>query len=396
MVVNGKQWQSNRPRLGAIMAPEDNSFGVLRLVMAMLVLISHSFLYTSGTDDADPLSALTGHSLGEHAVQGFFILSGILVAQSFDRSRSIFDFAAGRALRIFPALIICVLLTAIVLGPVVTQLGLAAYFTSGVLPTYIVKTLSLSTGSAPLPGVFAALPLANGVNTSLWTLKYEVLCYAGLAACGIAGLFKQQWRPVVIILLSAFLVAVFAANPKPVADYRFADHSRYFALYFGTGVLVYLIRDHLVIAGEALVPLAFIFAAALGTRFGELATAMVLGYAIVWAASKSFGPLRELCNQLDISFGVYIFAGPIQQTIIHALPGIRPLDVAVIAMCFVVPVALMSWVFVEHPALLLRTRLRQPKARGIPPARLAAVLAKDRDRGTPRGFRTFEFANRIA
>jgi peptidoglycan/LPS O-acetylase OafA/YrhL len=396
MVLDIRHWWDSCPRLGAIMASEANSFGVLRLVMATLVLISHSFLYISGTDDADPLLALTGHSLGEHAVQGFFILSGILVAQSFDRSRSIFDFAVGRALRIFPALVVCVLLTALVLGPAVTQMSLPTYFSSGVLPAYIVKTLSLSTGSAPLPGVFTALPLANGVNTSLWTLKYEVLCYAGLAAFGIVGLFKQQWRPVAIILVSAFLIAVFAADPKPVADYRFADHSRYFALYFGTGVLVYLVRDHLVIAGEALLPLAVVFAVALGTRFGELATALLLGYAIVWAASKSFGPVRTICNRLDMSFGVYIFAGPIQQTIIFALPGIGPLDVALIAVSFVVPLALMSWEFIEHPALLLRTRLRQPKKRGIPPQRIAAVLAKPAVRGIPRPFGTFQIANRIA
>ena len=66
------------PRLGEIMAPEANSFGVLRLAMALLVLISHSYLYTSGSQSGEPLHAWTGHSLGQHAVQVFFILSGIL------------------------------------------------------------------------------------------------------------------------------------------------------------------------------------------------------------------------------------------------------------------------------------------------------------------------------
>jgi peptidoglycan/LPS O-acetylase OafA/YrhL len=96
------------PRLADILTPETNSFGVLRFVMATLVLISHSYLYAAGTSEAEPLQPWLGRSLGECAVQVFFILSGVMVAQSFDRSRSIIDFTVARVLRIFPALIVSV------------------------------------------------------------------------------------------------------------------------------------------------------------------------------------------------------------------------------------------------------------------------------------------------
>lgn len=363
------------PRLGQIMAPEHNSFGVLRLLMALLVLISHSYLYAFGTDQAEPLTALTGHSLGEHAVQGFFILSGILVAQSFDRSRSLIDFAAARMLRIFPGLVVCVLLTALVLGPVVSLLPLAEYFTGAELPAYLIKTLSLSTGNAPLPGVFTGLPVAGSVNTSLWTLKYEVLCYAGLAAAGLAGLFKPRFRLIAAGLLAAYLAAVFSAEPKPAETYSFTDNARYFSLYFGTGMLAYLIRDQLVIRGGLLLPLFAVFAAALGTRFGELATALLLGYAIVWSASLSFGPLRGFCNRVDLSFGVYIYAGPIQQALLDVAPALHPLIIAVLAAAVVLPLALLSWIFIEHPALRLRSRMRPAKVNAVPARRMASVLA---------------------
>lgn len=375
MVTSTRHWLNDRPRLGDIMAPQANSFGVLRLAMASLVLISHSFLYTSGTDAADPFLPWTGHSLGEHAVQGFFILSGILVAQSFERSRSIVDFVAARALRIFPALIVCVLLTALVLGPAVTRLPLLDYVTSAKLPAYVLKTLSLSTGLAPLPGVFETLPLANAINSSLWTLKYEVLCYAGLAIFGFAGLFRTQWRPVAAAMLLIFLVVVFCGDPEPAEVYTFSDNARYFALYFGTGVLIYLIRKELVITGAAFLPLIAFFAIAVGSRLTEFATAMLIGYAIVWAANLRFGSLRAICNRLDLSFGVYIYAGPIQQALIGFCPGIHPAGIALLAAILVMPLALLSWVFIEHPALNLRSCLRGHRSAGVPHRRIAAVLA---------------------
>ena len=351
------------PRLGEIMAPEANSFGVLRLAMALLVLISHSYLYTSGTQSGEPLHAWTGHSLGQHAVQVFFILSGILVAQSFERSRSMIDFATARILRIFPALIVCVLLTALVLGPTVSRLSFADYLASRELPAYIAKTLLLITGNAPLPGVFETLPLANSVNTSLWTLKYEVLCYISLALAGLAGLFRRRWRSPATCALMGFVVLIFAAAPKDPASYGFTDNFRYFALYFGTGVLTYAIKDKLPVHGFLLLPLLTIFLLALGGRFGELATALFLAYATVWLAARSFGALRGVCNKLDLSFGVYIYAGPIEQALIYAFPNMHALGIAAMTVALALPLALVSWVVIEWPALQLRHRLRAPETR---------------------------------
>ena len=104
-----------------------------------------------GTSAAEPLQPWLGRSLGECAVRVFFILSGVMVAQSFDRGRSIVDFTVARALRIFPALIVCVLAVAFVLGPFASALPASDYFKSTELYSYAAKTLTLASGSAPLP-----------------------------------------------------------------------------------------------------------------------------------------------------------------------------------------------------------------------------------------------------
>lgn len=344
-------------RLSAIMAPQANNFGLIRAAMALAVLVSHAYYLTTGMAAAEPLVAWTGHSLGEHAVQVFFFLSGILVAQSLDNSRGLIDFAAARALRIFPGLIVCVLLTALVLGPAVSRLAVADAISDGETLSYIWRTLSLQTGLATLPGVFDHTPAAGVVNMSVWTLKYEVMCYAGLAMAALMGLMKPHMRMRASLLLATFVALVFIAEPKSPDTYGFLDNVRYFALFFATGVLAYLLRDVLVLSWSLLALLALIFLAALGTRFGELATALFLGYAALMAAKLPAGRLRGLANRYDLSYGIYIYACPVQQLLIERVPGAGVEAQVVLASLSVLPLALASWIMVEQPALRQRRRL---------------------------------------
>ena len=149
-----------------MLAPERNSFGIIRLAMALCVLDSHCFFLAAGSSQQEPL-AWTGYTLGDYGVQVFFILSGILVTQSLAKSGDVLDFAIAQALRIFPGLIVCAFATALILGPIVSNFDFASYSTSRELPLYLIKTPLLATGSASLPQVFTELPAPNLVNLSL-------------------------------------------------------------------------------------------------------------------------------------------------------------------------------------------------------------------------------------
>jgi peptidoglycan/LPS O-acetylase OafA/YrhL len=352
--MNIRAHLANSPRLADILSPERNSFGVLRFLMATLVLVSHSYLYSAGTSAAEPLQPWLGRSLGECAVRVFFILSGVMVAQSFDRSRSIVDFTVARALRIFPALIVCVLAVAFVLGPIVSALPVAEYFKSPELYGYAMKTLALTTGSAPLPGVFETNAYADYVNSSLWTLKYEVACYLALGALGVAGLFDRKLRWFAAAGLATIVATVSLTLPANPDDYGFTQNLRYFVVYFYGGVLAYLLRDYLAIAGIAMLPLFLIFVASVRTPFAEVGAMLFLGYGALWLATKTWGPLRGLCNRTDTSFGIYIFAGPVQQTLLWLFPAISPVVLMLTAFAIVLPMAMASWAIVEKPSLRLR------------------------------------------
>lgn len=342
------------PRLGAIMAPDDNSLGLVRLVLALLVLVSHSYQYLGGSMAAEPLNDLTGRSLGEYSVQVFFVLSGLLVAKSFQDSSSILDFTAARVLRIFPALIVCVALTALVLGPAMSSLAVGEYFSDTGLFAYVAKTLSLSTGAATLPGVFETTPLSGRVNTSLWTLKYEALCYGALALSGCFGLFNPRRRALAVIGLSLFVLVIFCNPPALKQSYAFTDSLSYFSVFFGTGVLAYLLRYRIVLSAWLVLPMCALFLCSRGTNMAELGSAMSLGYLALYAATKTYGPLRAFANRMDLSYGVYIYAGPLQQSMISLMPGIGPIVLSLLTMLLVMPIALMSWLWVEKPALRMR------------------------------------------
>ena len=348
-----------RPTLDDMLAPERNSFGIIRLAMALSVLVSHCFFLATGSSQNEPL-VWTGYTLGDYGVQVFFILSGILVTQSLVKSRDVLDFAIARALRIFPGLIVCVLSVAFILGPLVSNSDLAGYFTSMDLPLYLFKTLLLTTGSAPLPQVFTELPAPNLVNLSLWTLKYEVLCYLGLGAIGSIMLAFRKRRAFGIGVLTIALAAIFYKRPELGPDNSLADSLRYFALFFGTGVLAFTFRKHVQITADVLPPLLVLCVAVMGTRWAELGSALFLGYAALWVASFQFANLRALTNRFDLSYGTYIYGVPVSQTLLHFWPTMSVPALVGLTTAIVLPLAFFSWTLVEGPALRLRKGWRGP------------------------------------
>jgi peptidoglycan/LPS O-acetylase OafA/YrhL len=219
--------------------------------------------------------------------------------------------------------------------------------------------------------------MAGLVNTSLWTLKFEVLCYAGLALAGSAGLLASRARWIAAPALALFLLLVFVEDPASPAGYSSLDNIRYFALYFGTGVLAYMLRDRLPITALALPALFAVFVLLLGTPLGELGTALFLGYATLWVAVLPWGPLRDLTNRWDISFGVYIYAGPVQQLMIDVGLTSNPLLLSLAALSIVLPLALLSWTLVEQPSLALRHALHNRIAALLRFGRLAKEPGRD-------------------
>ena len=172
-----------------------SGFDYIRLILALSVISFHSLAITYGVAWAG--AAFNRNAFVTPAVKmvtvfilpSFFALSGFLVAGSLERNRSLFVFLGLRAIRIVPALSVEVFLSALLLGPLLTKLPLAEYFTNFKFRIYFLNILGIV--HFQLPGVFTQNPIPNVVNGQLWTVPVEMKSYVVLAIMALLGVVRN-------------------------------------------------------------------------------------------------------------------------------------------------------------------------------------------------------------
>lgn len=333
----------------------DNNFNLIRMVAAVMVLFNHSFDLL-GLNGHEPLTWLIGVPSSVVGVNVFFIISGFLVAGSYSRSRNLLVYLESRFLRIFPGLVACVLFCAFVLGGLLTSLPLAHYYARNEIWEYVLINSTLLLDKIRLryilPGVFAGNPYPDIVNGSLWTLPYEVWLYVFLAVVGICGVLRKRKAANVLFLAIVecdmiILALMGGGNPNL---FGFSDFAR-FSMYFSIGAVLfvnrYAIPLHRVLFGLA-------FAATLvawRTPLAEAVFPLALAYSILWLAYVPSGLIRAYNGLGDFSYGMYIYAFPIQQALISRVPGLEPIQLFSLALPVTFIFAAVSWHAIEKRAL---------------------------------------------
>jgi len=328
----------------------DNNFNLLRFAAASLVILSHSFVLSGGTGTPEPPSSLIGVSFGTIGVYIFFTASGFLITMSYCARHDLLTFLWARALRIFPALVVCALLSAFVLGLAFTTIGTGSYLNLGPTYKYVINnTILLPLGfQETLPGVFLSNPVPSVVNGSLWTLPIELRMYLIVALIGSVGLLRRSrlLSIGIALCLLSFLVALLMGSFK-------APGLR-LAMFFLAGVVFYLNRR--LITTNPLVPIGLAIMAVLfweSRLFGALA-AIILVYGSFWFAYVPAGWLRKFNTVGDYSYGLYIYAFPVQQAIVCSHPGIKPASLFFMSFLATLLLAVASWHLIEKPALGLK------------------------------------------
>jgi peptidoglycan/LPS O-acetylase OafA/YrhL len=324
--------------------PGNNNLDLVRFALASMVFVSHAH-DLSGVGALSILSAAVSSTL---AVQAFFVISGFLIFQSFDRSSSMRSYAEKRIRRILPAYLLVVVACALGLS-LISTLPIGGYFGDRGFWSYLAANLTFLNFLAPeLPGVFDA-NLVKAVNGALWTLKIEVAFYVAVPIC--VWLFARLGRDRVLIAIYLLSVA-YAAACLWLAQSRgggFVELSRQLPgqmTYFVAGAAIYyhfdIFRRHaipMLLLGIALFLLSSVIA--------ELALRPI-GLALL-VMSVSFGPyLGRFGRYGDFSYGIYIVHFPVLQTLI-ALGAARlpPLLFLLLSVLIVGVLAFAMWHLVE-------------------------------------------------
>lgn len=320
---------------------------------AAAVVVSHNFGVKLGALTADPIYGLTGFTLGQHAVHVFFVLSGLLVSSSLARSSDLWDFAIARGLRIFPALLACVVATTLVLGPVFTSLSSRDYLANPAVLRHAAQSLTLLLPRAELPGLFAGNPLGTEVNLSLWTLKYEVACYTFLGILSVTKLLNGR-RGAMCLSLVTVAIFISYANPEWIKADTSLDNARRFLLCFTLGALAFHIRSNLLLLPIVPIPLL-----AVCWALQIAATPLIVlltAYSTLVAASFRIPVASRWCDHNDLSYGLYLYGWPVAQAVLAAFPLLYMWHLNALTFGIALPIAAMSWVLLERPALALRGR----------------------------------------
>lgn len=340
-----------------------NNFDFLRFFAAVCVIIVHTYAIIGMNSQNPTLCEIDFSQIGLYT---FFIISGFLITKSWDSKPEIRTFLWKRFLRIVPGLVGASFFCVFAVGILNTNMSLLEYLSSSQTYIYLVVAsiapfwLQLEGNVADtLPGVFTNVPLRELVNGPLYTLFYEWACYLIIAGLGIAF---AKYRKKVLVILVPMLFILYCLVTKNVGfteinavlserPYIFMIRFAYLFLF---GALMYDYKDKLNFSLPLLGIGATILFIGLIAGFGFLAFLLTFPLIIITFAHLPIPVLSTWGKHGDFSYGIYIYAWPVQQMIVSYWRTIDPITHIVLTLGIVTPLAYISWHLIEKRALKLK------------------------------------------
>ncbi|MFD6426172.1 acyltransferase family protein [Streptomyces sp. NPDC060198] len=373
----------------------DNSLGFIRLILASAVVVSHASVLGFGEKEFGHGLSHGQTDLGKLSVYGFFVLSGILVTRSGKRL-PLGRFLWHRALRLLPGLWVCLIVTAFVVAPFLYWAqhgGLGGFWGHPRGPfAYLGSNWAVAPLQNDVSGVVAhsrgdGLGHSPSIDAALWSLRYEVLCYFGVALLAVTRVLTRA-RP--LVLLVAAGLGWYAIAPAlqerfwagfsdssyalsfeifPVMGKFDPDILIYLAFAFAVGAVIESYRERIPVSDPLAVLALLVFLGGIFFGYFFVVGIPAFAYLLLWLAIRLPGPFRRVGARNDLSYGVYIYGFVIQQALTaldFARWGFWPYLVLSLAGTLVV--AALSWHLVEKPAMRLKDIGRKRTAPTAPVA----------------------------
>ncbi len=353
--------------------PRDNHFNFLRLVLATLVIVSHSPELIDENRRRELLYRFFGGQVtcGEIAVDGFFLLSGFLILKSWISLPRFWPYLSKRVLRIYPGFLVAFLTSVFVFGPLGGNEG---YWQGVSLGNLLQSWLTLGR-----PLVNTAFPDVgyHQLNGSLWTIRYEFLCYLGIAVLGLTGLIRLRFfvLGLFVVFTTAHLLQLSPFAFRSLNERYWPDQMLRLFGFFLAGSCFALFDDVIRYTRVGVVlALALLIPSMFYPLLREAALPILGGYLLFAAAFAKVPYLRAFGRHADVSYGVYLYAWPIQSLIITRFRQIDPSLLTIVSFALSYIAGFLSWHLVESPFLRLKPRRSTDSTRLVEePAKVAGV-----------------------
>ena len=331
-------------------ARRNNNFDALRIAAAVAVILGHA---TDLRGHPETMASVLGLPVSQLGVAVFFVISGYLITGSWERRPHLPRYLTSRVLRIIPGLALVTVAATFVLGPIVTVLSPQAYFGSG--ETYAYLRNAVLIPNYVLPGVFGANPYPVAVNGSLWTLPAEFACYLVVP---VLGLLSKRLRVAAWLLFG--LASVVLATILPLQFFGFrVESAAAMWVFFAGGAVVRLTVTRARLRLDVAVGLLVLWLVVLAflPQYALPVAWIMLPYCLLAFGAQSTPVIRRASRFGDLSYGLYLWAFPVQQTIVHYL-GVLSWGVDVVMVTAITAVfAFVSWHLVEKPCMGLAQKL---------------------------------------
>lgn len=356
----------------------ENTFGFLRLLFALLVIISHIPEIHDGDRRHEILTQIFGTiSFGEISVDAFFFISGYLITGSYLSSSTAGSYALKRIARIYPGFLVASLLCLIVVAPLG---GGSLHISTNAWGSAVVRALLLMP---PDLGTVFSGTYYPALDGPMWTISYEFRCYAIILFLGLTGVLAR--RDFIIFITITFLVlsvvefAPHVAVATIEASFRgppsirslheiktaliggFRENIRLIAIFL-TGSSYFLFKEKIYQSPTSLLVASLALCVCMfSAPLVNAGTAIFGGFLILAAAKKATGGLLErVNNEDDLSYGVYLYAWPITKLVFWWWPALPVLWAGIFVLLSACLFGWLSWRFVEKPAMTLLRKVHRP------------------------------------
>jgi peptidoglycan/LPS O-acetylase OafA/YrhL len=320
-----------------------NNFNLLRFLFASLVIVSHAseLKYGYANRDQELLIYMFGTiTFGNLAVDGFFILSGFLILKSWNDRPEVHHFIRSRILRIYPGFLACSLVCSFIVAPVFSS---SVYFQEFQWVRFLMGMLRLAP--PVIPAVFdgSFYPL---INAPMWSISYEFACY--LLLLGIC-LLVPKGQKTIWPMLALVCVLAYVWNSKFKLPFGFTAIRCLMAFSFG--VMFYLYRNEILwTKSRAILGLAISILFLFSKTFSEPALCVFGGYSILYFAQSS-RVMFKFNRWPDISYGIYLYAWPINKVLLWYQPDMNLFVLTVTVFLISIAAGIISWYAIEKPFL---------------------------------------------